>query len=61
MHKNIVIYSVILGGNFLVLCDLISRILLKNKQIQVGAITSLIGSIAFVVIFYITYRKERVV
>ena len=43
---------------FLLLADLVARTLLSPIELSIGVVTSLIGAIAFVVIFYRT-RKAR--
>ena len=37
---------------FLLLADLIARTLLSPVELSVGVVTSLVGAVAFVVIFY---------
>jgi len=40
--------SLIVGGMFLVLCDLLSRTLLAPSEIPVGAITAAVGAPLFI-------------
>ena len=44
---------------FLLLADLLSRVLLRPLELPVGAVTSLVGAGAFVYIFYTTRRKNQ--
>ena len=41
-----------LGAIFLLLADLIARTLLSPVELSIGVVTSLVGAVAFVVIFY---------
>lgn len=43
-YENNLIPTFILGGSFLVLCDLISRVILENSIIPIGAITACVGA-----------------
>lgn len=54
-HKYIIPSSLIVGGIFMVICDLISRTLVVNMEIPVGTITSIIGAPFFVYL----YLKNR--
>ena len=40
------------GAIFLLLADLIARTLLSPVELSIGVVTSLVGAVAFVVIFY---------
>ena len=57
-HKRLLPFSLAFGAVFLMLTDLVARTLLSPVELPVGVVTSLIGSVFFVVIFYRT-RKER--
>ncbi|MCM8758077.1 MAG: iron ABC transporter permease [Candidatus Omnitrophica bacterium] len=50
LHRRVIFYSIILGSSFLVLSDTVSRKLLAPSQIPIGVITSLVGSIAFIIL-----------
>ena len=50
--------SLFSGAIFLLLADLISRTILSPIELSIGVITSLVGAVAFVIIFYRT-RKAR--
>ena len=51
-HKRLLPASLFLGAVFLLLADLIARTLLSPIELPIGVVTSLIGSLVFVVIFY---------
>jgi len=51
-HKRLLLASLFSGAIFLMLADLIARILLSPLELPIGVITSLIGAVAFVLIFY---------
>ena len=46
------------GAIFLLLADLAARTLLRPVELSIGVVTSMIGAVAFVVIFYRS-RKVR--
>ena len=39
------------GGTFLMLCDLVARVLLRPLELPIGVVTSLIGAVVFVIIY----------
>ncbi len=55
-HKRILPASLFGGATFLMLCDLIARVLLNPVELPIGVVTSLIGAALFVNIFYRTRR-----
>ena len=57
-HKRLLPASLFSGAIFLLLADLISRTILSPIELSIGVITSLVGAVAFVIIFYRT-RKAR--
>ncbi len=57
-HKRLMPASLFGGACFLMLADLIGRVILNPLELPIGVITSLIGSVAFVYIFY-TSRKGK--
>ena len=48
----------VVGGIFLLLADLTARTLLSPIELPIGVVTSIVGAVAFVIIFYKT-RKAR--
>ena len=57
-HKRLLPATVFGGATFLMLCDLVARILLDPKELPIGVVTSFVGAILFVVIFYQTRRGK---
>ena len=51
-HKRLLPASMFAGATFLMLADLAARILLNPLELPIGVVTSFIGSIVFVFIFY---------
>lgn len=51
-HKFIIPASAILGGMFMVACDIISRTIAQPLEIPVGAITAMIGAPFFIYLYY---------
>ena len=56
-HKRLLSASLFGGATFLMLCDLAARMIANPLQLPIGVVTSLIGAVLFVVIFY---RSRRV-
>ena len=57
-HKRLLASSMFSGAVFLLLADLVARTLLSPIELSIGVVTSLVGAVAFVIIFYRT-RKAR--
>ena len=57
-HRRLLPASMFSGAIFLMLADLIGRYVLSPLEIPIGVITSFIGSIVFIYIFY-SSRKAR--
>ncbi len=51
-HKYVIPVSAVLGGTFMVLCDLLARIVAQPLEIPVGAITAMIGAPFFIYLYY---------
>lgn len=51
-HKRLLPASIFTGSCFLMLTDLLARKLLSPRELPIGVITSLIGSVLFIFIFY---------
>ena len=56
-HKKLLPASMFSGAIFLLLADLIARTLLSPIELQIGVVTSLIGAVAFIAVFYRSRRK----
>ena len=57
-HKRLLPASLFFGAIFLLLADLVGRTLLSPIELPIGVVTSLVGSVLFVIIFYRS-RKGR--
>lgn len=51
-HKKLLPMSIFIGAIFLVIADLISRTIVSPSELPIGVITSFVGAILFVYIFY---------
>ena len=58
-HRRLLPACVFGGAAFLMLCDLTARILLNPLELPIGVVTSFIGAILFVVIFYQSRRARK--
>lgn len=58
-HKRLLPASLFAGAIFLMLADLVSRIILNPLELPIGVVTSFIGAILFIVIFYRTRKACR--
>lgn len=57
-HKVVIPMSIVFGGGFLVITDLIARTIISPSEIPVGAITSLIGAPFFTFVYFSKRRKN---
>ncbi|MBR6572072.1 MAG: iron ABC transporter permease [Clostridia bacterium] len=57
-NKRLLPASMFSGAIFLLLADLVARTLLRPIELSIGVVTSLVGAVAFITIFYRT-RKAR--
>jgi len=57
-HRRLLPASMFSGAIFLLLADLAARTLLSPIELSIGVVTSLVGAVAFVMIFYHS-RKKR--
>ena len=56
-HKIVIPMSLIFGGSFMVICDLIARTIVSPSELPVGAITALVGAPFFAYVYF-SKRKE---
>ncbi len=56
-HKYVLTASALLGGAFMVLCDLVARTLVAPLELPVGAITSAVGAPFFIYLYFSRRRK----
>ncbi len=57
-HKKLLPASAFGGAVFLMFADLIARTLLKPLELPIGVVTSLIGAVAFIFIFYQSRKRK---
>ena len=58
-HRRLLPASLFGGAIFLMLADLVARTLLNPLELPIGVVTSLIGAVLFVIIFYKTRSARR--
>jgi iron complex transport system permease protein len=58
-HKQLMPLSLITGATFMMITDLVSRTVLRPSELPIGVVTSLIGSIIFIYIFYSQRQKQN--
>lgn len=51
-HARVVPMSMLFGGSFMVVCDIIARTIMAPKELPVGAITALVGAPFFAYIYF---------
>ena len=56
-HKYVLPMSMILGGAFMSLADMISRTILSPREIPVGAVTALVGAPFFLWVYFNDSKK----
>ncbi len=57
-HKRVVIFSALIGGLFMVIADIISRVAIAPKEIPIGIITALFGAPFFGYVYFIKREKS---
>ena len=57
-HRRLLPATLFSGAVFLMLMDLIARVIMRPRELPIGAVTSLIGAVLFVFIFAGTRRRE---
>jgi len=57
-HKVLMPMSLITGSSFMMITDLVSRTVLRPSELPIGVVTSLIGSVIFIYIFYTKRQKQ---
>ncbi|GAI00169.1 unnamed protein product [marine sediment metagenome] len=55
-HRIMLPASALLGAIFLILCDVLARIVIAPSEIPIGAITALVGAPLFI---YLLRRKNK--
>jgi iron complex transport system permease protein len=57
-HKILMPMSLLTGATFLMGADLVSRTIYPSSEVPIGVVTSLIGSVIFIYIFYSQRNKQ---
>ena len=57
IHKKVIPGSFIIGGSFLILCDTISRVIIRPIEIPLGVITGFFGGIFFL---FLLFKVEKI-
>lgn len=57
-HRHLLPASLSFGAVFLLLTDLLARTVLNPRELNLGVVTSLVGAVVFVIIFYRTGRRS---
>lgn len=58
-HRRLLPASMLGGAVFLLLCDLAARTVLSPVELPIGVVTSLIGAVVFVAVFYRSRKGEE--
>ena len=58
-HRRLLPAALFFGAVFLMLADLAARVALSPLELPIGVVTSFIGAILFVYIFYRSRRAQR--
>lgn len=56
-HIIVIPMSIVVGGAFLILCDLVARTIITPAELPVGALTALIGAPFFAFVYFSNRRK----
>ena len=54
-HRRLLPLSALLGASFLIWCDVLCRIILKNSEMPIGVLVSIIGAPCFI---YLLVKKS---
>lgn len=58
-HRHLLPLSMLVGGSFLILADLVARTLIAPVEIPIGVITALIGAPVFAIILFRQRKESR--
>ncbi|MDX2051164.1 MAG: iron ABC transporter permease [Polyangiaceae bacterium] len=58
-HRRLMFCSVILGGAFLVLCDVVARVLPTRSEVPLGVVTGIVGAPMFLLLLSRTRREVQ--
>lgn len=57
-HAYIIPLSAVFGGAFMILCDLIARLVVSPGELPVGVVSALIGAPFFAYVFFVSRRDK---
>ncbi|MDO4568259.1 MAG: iron ABC transporter permease [Clostridia bacterium] len=57
-HKRLLPACAFGGAVFLLLADLVARVLLRPLELRIGVVTSIVGAIVFIIVFYRSQKKR---
>ncbi|HZG60335.1 MAG TPA: iron ABC transporter permease [Anoxybacillus sp.] len=57
-HRRLLPLSLLYGGSFLVLADLLARTIISPRELPIGVITSLIGAPAFALLYFNRMKRK---
>ena len=58
-HRRVIPMSAVLGGAFMVICDLVARTVVTPSELPVGAVTAIIGAPFFAYVYFNRRTKQR--
>lgn len=58
-HRRLLPACLFSGAVFLMLADLIARVLLRPTELPIGVVTSMVGAVVFVYLFYTSRKGDR--
>ena len=58
-HRYVIPMSALFGGSFMVLCDLVARVIVTPSELPVGTVTALIGAPFFAYIYFSKRTKKQ--
>ena len=56
-HRRLIPAAALLGGTFLVCCDLITRVVPSRSEIPLGVVTGIVGAPIFLYLLARSYRE----
>ena len=60
-YRILLIASFVCGGIFLIVCDVLARIVVSPNELPIGVITGLVGGVAFIVILSRSKKKKTII
>ena len=60
-YRILLIASFVCGGIFLIICDVLARIVVSPNELPIGVITGLVGGVAFIVILSRSKKKRTII